>query len=241
MRDLTRAREDAVKAQRVARQQLGGMLLRLGFKYSGNNWTIQHFRWLADQKMPTPAQQVVFQEYIHAIGETTDRVGRMTKQIEFLVSTWRMAPVVSALQSLRGVSIIVASTMIAELGDLARFENPKQLMAFLGLVPSEHSSGDKKVRGSITKTGNGHARRALVEAGQSYSHPARITRPLLKRQEGLSKEVREIAWKCQVRLCARFRRLMMKGKNRNTVVTAIARELAAFMWAIAKQVPVVVA
>jgi len=238
MRDLTRAREDAVKAQRVARQQLGGMLLRLGFKYSRSNWTIQHFRWLADQKMPTPAQQVVFQEYLHAIRETTDRVGRLTKQIESLVSTWRMAPVVSALHALRGVSLIVASTMIAELGDLARFKNPKQLMAFLGLVPSEHSSGDKKVRGSITKTGNGHARRVLVEASQAYSHPARITRPLLKRQEGISQEVREIAWKCQVRLCACFRRLMMKGKNRNTVVTAVARELAAFMWAIAKQVPI---
>jgi transposase len=238
MRDLTRAREDAVKAQRVARQQLGGMLLRLGFKYSRDHWTIQHFRWLSDQKMPTPAQQVVFQEYIHAIGETTDRVERMTKQIEILVSTWRMAPVVHALYALRGVSIIVASTMIAELGDLKRFKNPKQLMAFLGLVPSEHSSGDKKVRGTITKTGNGHARRVLIEASQGYSHPARITRRLLKRQEGLSQEVLEIAWKCQVRLCARFRRLMMKGKNRNTVVTAIARELAAFMWDIARQVPV---
>jgi len=238
MRDLTRAREDAIKAQRVARQQLGSMLLRLGIKYPRNNWTIQHFRWLSDQKMPMPAQQVVFQEYIYAIRETTDRVERLTKQIESLVSSWRMAPVVYALHALRGVSLIVSSTMIAELGDLSRFTSPKQLMSFLGLVPSEHSSGDKKVRGSITKTGNSHARRALVEAGQAYSYQARITRRLLKRQEGLSQEVREIAWKCQVRLCARFRRLMMKGKNRNTVVTAIARELVAFMWAIAKQVPI---
>jgi len=238
MRDLTRAREDAVKAQRVARQQLGGMLLRLGFRYSRSNWTKQHSRWLSDQKMPTPAQQVVFQEYINAIEEATKRVERLTKQIESLVSTWRMAPVVSALHALRGVSLIVASTMIAELGDLARFKNPKQLMAFLGLVPSEHSSGNKEVRGSITKTGNGHARRVLIEASQAYSHPARITRPLLKRQEEISQEVKDIAWKCQVRLCGRFRKLMMKGKNRNTVVTAIARELAAFMWAIAKQVPI---
>jgi transposase len=238
MRDLTRAREDAIKAQRVARQQLGGMLLRLGFRYSRSYWTIQHFRWLSDQKMPTPAQQVVFQEYINAIEEATDRVGRLTKQIESLVSTWRMAPVVSALHALRGVSLIVASTMIAELGDLARFKNPKQLMAFLGLVPSEQSSGNKKVRGGITKTGNGHARRVLIEASQAYNHPARITRPLLKRQEKISQEVKDIAWKCQVRLCARFRKLIMKGKNRNTVVTAIARELAAFMWAIAKQIPI---
>jgi transposase len=238
MRDLTRAREDAKKAQRVAQQQLGGMLLRLGFRYPKDNWTQQHFRWLADQKMPSPSQQVVFQEYINAINEATARVDRLTKQIETLVPAWRMAPVVTALQALRGVSLIVATTMIAEIGDLTRFEHPKLLMAYLGLVPSEHSSGDRKKRGGITKTGNGHARRVLVEAGQAYSHPARITRLLLKRQEGVSQEVRDIAWKCQVRLCSRFRRLMAKGKSRNAVITAIARELAAFMWAIANQTPI---
>ena len=238
MRDLTRAREDAVKAQRVARQQLGGMLLRLGFRYHAKNWSPQHFRWLADRKMPTPAQQVVFQEYINAINETTTRVGRLTQQIESLVPSWRMAPVVNALQALRGVSIIVAATMIAEIGDLTRFEHPRKLMAYLGLIPSEHTSGDKRRQGGITKTGNGHARRVLVEAGQSYSHPARVTRFLLKRQEGLSHEVTDLAWKCPVRLCARFRRLMAKGKNRNTVVAATARELAAFMWTIAMKTPI---
>ena len=188
--------------------------------------------------MPTPAQQVVFQEYINAINETTTRVGRLTQQIESLVPSWRMAPVVNALQALRGVSIIVAATMIAETGDLTRFEHPRKLMAYLGLIPSEHTSGDKRRQGGITKTGNGHARRVLVEAGQSYSHPARVTRFLLKRQEGLSHEVTDLAWKCQVRLCARFRRLMAKGKNRNTVVAATARELAAFMWAIAMKTPI---
>jgi transposase len=240
MRDLTRAREDAKKAQRVAQQQLGGMLLRLGFRYSGNNWSLPHFRWLANQKMPTPAQQVVFQEYINAINDTTARVDRLTKQIESLVLDWRMASVVNALQALRGVSLIVAATMVAEIGDLTRFDHPKKLMAYLGLVPSEHSSGEKKKQGKITKTGNGHARRVLVEAGQAYRHPARITRPLLKRQEALSQEVRDIAWKCQVRLCARFRRMTAKGKNHNTIVTATARELAAFMWAIANKMPIVV-
>ncbi|TLM97294.1 IS110 family transposase, partial [bacterium] len=202
MRDLTRAREDAVKAQRVARQQLGGMLLRLGFRYHGKNWSLQHLRWLADRKMPTPAQQVVFQEYINAINETTERVERLTHQIELLVPSWRMAPVVNALQALRGVSIIVAATMIAEIGDLTRFEHPRKLMAYLGLIPSEHSSGGKRRQGGITKTGNGHARRVLVEAGQTYSHQARISRYLLKRQEGLSQETKDLAWKCQVRLCA---------------------------------------
>ena len=239
MRDLTRAREDALKAQRVARQHLGGMLLRLGFRYQGKTaWTPAHFRWLATLKMPNPSQQVVFQEYIQAIEEATKRVERLTRQIEDLVPSWRMAPVVKALHALRGVSRIVAATMIAELGDLTRFENPGKLMAFLGLVPSEHSSGQKRRQGAITKTGNGHARRVLVEAGQAYSYRARITPPLLKRQEGVCQEVKDISWKCQVRLCARFRRLTAAGKNRNTVVTAIARELAAFMWSIAKQVPI---
>lgn len=238
MRDLTRAREDAKKAERVARQQLGGMLLRLGFRYHGNNWTQAHFRWLADQKMPLPAQQVVFQEYINSITEATARVERLTQQIKDLVPTWRMAPIVNALKSLRGVRTIVAVTTIAELGDLARFDHPKQLMGFLGLVPSECSSGEKKRQGSITKTGNGHVRKALVEAAQTYRHPARVSRLLLKRQEGLSQEVCDISWKCQVRLCARFRRLVARGKSHNAVVTAIARELAAFIWAIAKVTPI---
>jgi len=240
MRDLTRAREDAKKAQRVAQQQLGGMLLRLGFRYPEDNWTKQHFLWLADQKMPMPAQQVVFQEYINTIHETIARVERLTQQIQQLVLNWRMAPVVDALQALRGVSLIVAVTTIAELGDLTRFDHPKKLMAYLGLIPSEHSSGEKRRQGSITKTGNGHVRKVLTEAAHSYRLPARVSRALLKRQDGLSPEVKELAWKCQVRLCARFRRLVAKGKSHNTVVTAIARELAAFIWAIANQTPIAV-
>jgi len=238
MRDLTRAREDAKKAQRIAQQQLGGMLLRLGIRYPRPQWSKAHFCWLADQKMPTAAQQVVFQEYLHAVKESRARVERLTQQIHDLIGQWRMAPVVKALQALRGVSLVVAATTIAELGDLTRFENPKKLMAFLGLVPSEHSSGQSKKRGAITKSGNSHVRKVLVEAAQAYSHPARVTRLLLERHEGLSPEILEIAWKCQVRLCARFRRLMAKGKSRNTTVTAIARELAAFMWAIAQGTPI---
>ncbi|ABQ27278.1 IS110 family RNA-guided transposase [Geotalea uraniireducens] len=136
MRDLTRAREDAKKAQRISKQQLGGMLLRLGFRYPKDNWTKLHFNWLADQKMPMPAQQVVFQEYINTIKEATARVERLTQQIETLVPTWRMAPVVKALQALRGVSLIVAATTVAEIGDLTRFDHPKKLMTYLGLVPS---------------------------------------------------------------------------------------------------------
>lgn len=238
MRDLIRAREDAVKAQRVARQQLKAMLLRLGIRYKGNaGWSRVYFNWLSDQKMPTPVQQFVFQEYINAINETSRRVEQYNKQIEVFVESWRMRPVVCALQALRGVSLITATIIIAELGDLNRFDHPSQLMGFMGLVPSENSSGPKVRKGSITKTGNTHVRKALTEAAHAYRYQARLTRCLLKRQEGLDQEVRHIAWKCQTRLCARFRRLLARGKPRNVVIIATARELAGFIWAIARQVP----
>jgi transposase len=239
MRDLCRSREDAVNASRTARLRLCAMLLRLGYRYGRETmWNTAHFRWLSTIKMPHPAQQIAFQEYIHAIMECGDRVTRLTDQIQKLIPEWRLAPVVKALQALRGVSLMVATTTIAEIGDLSRFANPRQLMAYLGVVPSEQSSGKKERRGGITKTGNGHVRRALVEAAQAYRHQARVSRPLLARQEGLPDGIRNIAWKAQLRLCGRFRKLIGRGKPRNKVVTAIARELSAFMWAIAKEVPI---
>ncbi len=154
-----------------------------------------------------------------------------------------MAPgaLVAAYQALRGVSLIVAATMVAEVGDLSRFHNPKELMAYLGLVPSEHSSGATVRRGRITKTGNGHARRVLVEAAWAYRLRARVTRPLLQRQEGLPESIRQLAWKAQLRLCARYRRFLARGKAKQTIVTAIARELAAFIWAIGQAVEPVTA
>jgi len=239
MRDLSRAREDASKAQRTARQRLGAMMLRHGYRYPGKKpWTPVHMRWLSDIAMQHPAQQIALQEYIHAVIECTTRVDRLTEQILTLLPVWRMVPVVKAIQALRGVAPIVAVTTVAEIGDLSRFENPRQLMAYLGLVPSEYSSGSSVSRGSITKTGNGHVRRVLVEAAHTYRHPARVSRILLKRQEGLPKHICDIAWKAQVRLCGRYRKLMAKGKLKNKVVTAIARELSGFIWAIAKEVPV---
>lgn len=239
MRDLSRAREDASKAQRTARQRLGAMLLRHGYRYPGRkSWTLAHMRWLSDIAMPHQAQQIALQEYIHAVTECTMRVNRLTDQMLTLLPNWRMAPVAEALQALRGVAPLVAVTTVAEIGDLTRFENPRQLMAYLGLVPSEYSSGSSISRGSITKTGNGHVRRVLVEAAHTYCHPARVSRILLKRQEGVPKHICDIAWKAQVRLCGRYRKLMAKGKMRTKVVTAIARELSGFIWAIAKEVPV---
>ena len=239
MRDLTRAREDAVKALKTARHQLNAFLLRYGKLYPGKaSWTPSHMRWLSDVALPHPSQQIVLQEYIMAVTVCTERTTRLTDQVAKLLPEWRMFPVVKALQALRGVAPIVAATTIAEIGDMSRFKNPRQLMAYLGLVPSEDSSGESTHRGSITKTGNGHVRRALIEAAHAYGFPARVSRHLHKRQEDLPQSVLAIAWKAQVRLCGRFRRLMARGKLKTKVVTAIARELSGFMWAIAREVKV---
>jgi transposase len=239
MRDLSRGREDAVRALRTAQQQLSAFLLRYGKRYPGKKpWTPVHMRWLSDLSFPHRSQQMVLEEYIGTVREGTERVARMTDQILQLLPEWRWNPVVKALQALRGVAPIVAVTTIAEIGDLSRFENPRQLMAYLGLVPSEESSGESTYRGSITKTGNGHVRRALIEAARAYAFPARVSRHLLKRQEDLPEPVRAIAWKAQVRLCGRFRRLSARGKLSNKVVVAIARELSGFIWAIAREVRV---
>lgn len=234
MRDLSRGREDAVKALRVARQVLLAFLLRHGHRYSGKSyWSAAHKNWIAGIKMPHRAQQIALQEYVHSVQEQLERVQRIVRQIQELLPQWQLAPLVKALQSLRGVSLLVAVTTVAELGDLTRFDSAKQLMAYLGLVPSEHSSGATIRRGGITKTGNGHVRRALTEAAHTYCHPARESQILLARMKDLPQEVRQISWKAQVRLCGRFRKLMARGKNKKTVISATARELAAFMWAIA--------
>jgi len=241
MRDLSRAREDAVIATRKAKQRLKAFLLRNGIAYSGKSrWSKAYFNWLSDIAMAHPAQQVALQEYIDTVHESVERVKRLTDQILQLVPDWRLGPVATALQAARGASLIVAVTFLSEIGDLSRFENPPQLMAYLGLVPSEHSSGDRIKRGGITKTGNGHARKVLVQAAWAYRMKPRISRILLKRQQQVSKEVCQISWKAQLRLCTRFRRLAAMGKPKQVVVTAIARELSAFLWAIAKQMQPVV-
>jgi transposase len=237
MRDLTRAREDAVNVERAAKQRTAAFLLRHGSRYPGKTpWSRAHWSWLQQQVMEHPAQQIVLQEYLDAVRSASSRVQRLTDQIRELMPQWRRAPFVAAYQALRGVSLITAATVAAEVGELSRFRNPKELMAYLGLVPSEYSSGASIRRGRITKAGNGHARRVLVEAAWAYRLRARITRPLLLRQEGLSESIRQIAWKAQIRLCARYRRFLARGKTKQTIVTAIARELAAFLWAIGQAV-----
>jgi len=237
IRDLTRAREDAKGDEKKSKQRLLAFLLRSGHRYTGRSlWSQVHMRWLADIKMPHRSQQIVLQEYIDTLNQCKARVQRLTDQIRQLLPSWRMLPIVEAFQSLRGVSLIVAATTVAEIGDLRRFQNPVDLMSYLGLAPSEHSSGQKTRRGSITKAGNGHVRRMLVEAAWAYRLRARVSRVLLKRQEGLPQHIRDIAWKAQLRLCSRYRHLWAKGKAKQVIVTAIARELCAFMWAIANQI-----
>jgi len=239
IRDLTRAREDAKADEKRSKQRLKSFLLRHGLRYAGKaSWSKAHMRWLSDIKMDHPSQQIVLQEYINTINECTLLVQRLTEQIRVLLPSWRMSPVVEALQALRGVSLIVAATTVAEVGDLNRFKNPTELMSYLGLVPSELSSGEKTRRGSITKSGNGHVRRVLTEAAWAYRLPAKVSRAILDRQQGLPKKVCDISWKAQVRLCRRYRRLWAKGKPKQVVVTAIARELCAFMWAIAKEIEI---
>jgi transposase len=238
IRDLSRAREDAKRGETRARQQLLGLLLRHGLKYDGKTtWTQAHLRWLARVKLPERAQQIAFQEYVDAITEAAARVERLTTQLRMVVADWRCAPLVEALQALRGVSFITAAITVAEIGDLTRF-TPRQLMAFLGLVPSEYSSGSRRHLGAITKAGNGHLRRVLIESAWAYRLPARVTRTIRARQEHLPQAVREISWRAQLRLCARYRHLSLRGKTKQLVVTAIARELIVFMWAIAREVKI---
>lgn len=233
MRDLVRARADAMRAHRRARQQLSGFLLRHGRIHGGKSWTLAHRRWLSTVRFEHPAQQIVLQDYIHAIEDAQARRDALTAQIEALVPQWSLAPVVHGLQAMRGIALLTAVTLLAEIGDLTRFDTPRQLMAFVGLVPSEHSSGQAVRRGDITKAGNGEARRVLIEAAWTYRMRARISRARLARLEGLPKEVRDIAWKAQVRLCARFRRMKAAGKPTNVVAVATAREMLGFAWAIA--------
>ncbi len=225
IRDLSRARSDVLRARQKVRQQLRALLLRNGKRYPRKcAWTLAHRRWLCDLRLDHPAQKIALEEYLGTIDELTRRIERLEGALAEQAGACRMAPVVAALQALRGVKLVTAITLITELGDLARFDRPRQLMAFLGLVPSEHSSGGKRRLGAITKCGNTHARKALVEAAWAYRHPARIGRRLQVRSEALPTEIREIAWKAQLRLSARYRKLALRAKPTQLIITALARE-----------------
>lgn len=237
LRDLVRTREDAVVAQRRAKLQLKAFLLRSGKRYAGSaKWGPPHRRWLARIKFEHGTQQIAFQHYIEMVDEAGVHVDRLTEQVRGFTAQWRMAPLVTALQSLRGVSFVTAVTLVAELGDVTRFAKPTELMAYVGLVPSQYSSGPHTRHGRITKTGNAHVRRVLTESAWAYRRSARIGPPLEIRLQRVPKSVRDIAWKAQLRLCGRFRRLLGRGKEKQKIVTAVARELCGFVWAISREV-----
>jgi len=219
IRDLVRAREAANDALKQARQQLQSFLLRHGRIYTGRTpWTGAHVRWLARRALDHPAHQILLAEYCQAIEDAGVRLDRLTKLVVGTAASWSMAPVVAAYQAMRGVAFMTAVTFVVEVGDVRRFDNPRQLMAYLGLVPSEHSTGERVKRAGITKAGNMRARRVLVEGAWTYRFPARVSPTIQARLEGLPRTVREIAWKGQVRLCARYRKLMAAGKPKVVAV-----------------------
>jgi transposase len=234
MRDLIRLRSVARQAGMKARQHLQGFLLRHGRKHTGKKaWGMAYRRWLSTLAFEHPAQQIAFQDYVDAVTDAERRLKRVEEQILALLPDWSLHPVVNALQAMRGIALVTAVILVAEVGDFTRFENPRKLMAYFGLVPGERSSGQAVRRGGITKTGNSHARRALVEGAWAYRMKPRVGRHKVDRIEALPKAIREIAWKAQIRLCARYRRLRARGKIANIVNVAIAREMVGFIWSIA--------
>jgi transposase len=237
MRELTRAREAAKRDQQAKGQQVSSLLLRLGRHYPGKKtWGKAHMRWLAGQKLEHLEQRLALEEMLLAVRQAADRVLRLEQAIRAAVPDWSLAPLVTALMALRGVDFIAATTLLAEIGDLSRFRSPRELMAWLGLVPSEHSTGERVRRGAITKTGNRRARRMLIQCAWSYRHPPRVGSDKLAKVAAAPEAVREIAWKAQTRLTARYRALCRAGKLDVVAITAVARELAAFIWAIARAV-----
>jgi len=237
MRDLSRARQATQKHLKSKRQQISSLMLRLGRHYPGKKtWGAAHMNWLMRQKLEHREQRIAFEELLDGMRQEAERVGRLEQAIREAVPEWSLAAVVTALQAMRGIDLIAAVTVLAEIGDLSRFRNPRELMGYLGLVPSESSTGDKVKRGGITKAGNGGARRILVEAAWCYRHPARVSEEKQRKVAAAPRRVREIAWKAQTRLCGRFRSLIRKDKRPTVVATAIARELSAFIWAINREV-----
>ena len=232
MRDLTRARNDMKSQERAARQQLNAFVLRHGFHWPANKqrWNQRHYNWLESLVFKHPWQQIVLQEYIDAAKGATARVEEITKQMMKALTEWSLAPVVDSLLALRGVNKITAMILLSELGDLRRFKNPAKLMSYLGLVPIEHSSGGSRRQRGITRTGNTHARRTLIESAWCYRFPARKTMYLKRKMVNSSEQSKTIAWNAQKRLCARYRTLVESGKNTKVACVAVARELVGYVW-----------
>lgn len=237
-RELTRAREDMKHLERQLKQKLSAFLLRHGKKYGEgkSKWTQRYYRWLSEVKLGSPVEQIVFEEYVDAVKQAELRVASMEEEMRNALTSWSLSPVVESLMALRGVNLLTAMSVMAELGDISRFDSPRELMSFVGLVPSEHSSGQRRHLGAITKTGNTRVRRLMVESAWSYRFPARRSLHLQKKAEKATEEAKAIAWKAQKRLCRRYRALLNAGKIQKVALTAIARELIGFIWAIVCEV-----
>lgn len=237
MRDLTRARGAAVEDLRGKRQQVSSLLLRLGRHYAGKTtWGKAHLNWLAGQKLEHLEQRIAFEEMLLAVRQAQERIARLEAAIRQAMPDWSLAEVVTALMAMRGMDLVSATGFLAEIGDLSRFQAPRELMAYLGLVPSEESTGDKIKRGPITKTGNRRARRILVECAWSYQYPPRVGSKKQEKVAAAPAAAREIAWKAQCRLSGRYRALIRRGKLKTVAVTAVARELCGFIWAVNREV-----
>lgn len=236
IRDLERARDDAKKAERVARHQLAKFLLRQGRRYAGKTaWADAHRAWIAAQEFAEPAQRYVLEDGLAAVEAATLRVAQLTRRLRELAEAWDRAPLVKALQALRGVEFVTAVTVAAEVGDFLRFATAGDFMGYVGLIPTEQTSGETRRRGPITKTGNAHVRRLLVESAWHYRRPPRMSKALRERSVGLAPGVCAIAWKAQTRLHGRLKRLIGRGKPATEAATAVARELAGFVWAIGRE------
>jgi transposase len=237
MRDLTRAREAAMEDRRAKRQQISAFMLRQGQHYPGKTpWTKAHMKWLAGQQLAHVEQRIAFEELMLAERQAAERLVRLEQAIRDAVPDWSLCEVVTALMAMRGLDLIAAATFLAEIGDLSRFPTPRELMKYLGLVPSEHSTGDTIKRGPITKAGNKRARRMLVECAWSYQYPPRVGREKQEKVAAAPRAAQEIAWKAQCRLTRRYRALIRNGKLKTVAVTAVARELAGFIWAISRAI-----
>jgi transposase len=238
IRDLCRARTDAVDDQRRARQRLKSFLLQHGYNYQGKgNWGEAHMRYLRELVLPHPAMKTILEEDLMAVTEAGARVARCEQAMADLLDTWRLKPAVEALMAFKGFKIVAAMIKVSEIGSLPRFEHPRQLMAYLGLVPSESTSSTQRRQGGITKCGNPHVRWLLTECSQHYAKPPKVSKELSRRQEGQSQAIRKISWKAQNRLYRRFNKLAARRVHRNKILIAVARELVGFIWEALRDLP----
>lgn len=238
IRDLCRARTDAVDDRTRARHRLKAFLLRHGFRYTAKStWTPAHMRYLRELVLPHPAMKVILEDYLCAIDAANERVNRCEEAMGELLVSWQLRPAVEALMGFKGFKIVAAMITVSELGDIHRFAHPRQLMAYLGLVPSESTSSDTRKQGSITKCGNPHARWLLVECSQHYDTPPKVSKELSMRQARLDRRAREVSWRAQNRLHSRFNRLRGRRVQRNKAMTAVARELTGFIWELLRELP----